>query len=218
MQISAFLIRIILLAIPGIITSLIYHKLIRRRAKREWEDILKIFVFALINYSIIYILITLFFKSDFKTYSALFDEKISIPGSEVIYATIVSIPVAFIFSFLSKKRFVNWLGNKTSVTHLISDNDVWEDYLDLWTGKWVFVRDEMRKLIYFGYIDLYSESGKNRELVLRDVDVYDDRYENRNEDYSFLYKLESIYLSRSIDQITIEIPIIEKEKNNAGSK
>ncbi len=217
MEISSFLVRIIFLTLPGIITSLLYHKLVRRRAKRDWEDIIKIFVFSLINYSLVYLIISFLYQQEFKAYIALFDANIEIPGKEVMYASIVAIPIAFILAFLSRKRFINWLGKKLKVTHIISDNDVWEDYLDLWNGKWVFVRDEIRKLIYYGYIDLYSESGKNRELVLRDVDVYDNTYDTKKENITELYKLESIYLSRSNDRITIEIPKIDEEKKDGKS-
>lgn len=213
MEISSLLIRIIFLSLPGIATSIIYHKLIRRRSRRDWEDIFKIGLFSLINYCTLYIIIFLINLSGsnfgFHTYDAIFDETITLPGNEIVIATLLAIPIGFVLSFFSKKRLVNRIGQKLKATTLISDNDVWEDFLDLWSGKWVFVRDKIRNLTYYGYIDLYSESNKTREVVIRDVKVYTDLVEKIGEKTKHLYNLDAIYISRTNDYLTIEVP---KEK------
>jgi len=51
MSLSSFLIRIIFLALPGIIASIIYRKLIGRRVRKDWEDYVEIAIFSLLSYA-----------------------------------------------------------------------------------------------------------------------------------------------------------------------
>ena len=68
--------------------------------------------------------------------------------------------------------------------------------------KWVFVRDHKVNLIYYGVIDVYSDSEKERELILRKVDVLD------NETGDTLYNVEVMYVCRDKHDLTIEAPVL----------
>lgn len=69
----------------------------------------------------------------------------------------------------------------------------------------MFVRDHKLDLLYFGWILVYSDSEKQRELLLRDVRVYN----NSTDD--FLYEVSRMYLSRESFDLTIEVPLVQHE-------
>jgi|ADGO01.1.fsa_nt_gi hypothetical protein len=57
-------------------------------------------------------------------------------------------------------------------------------------------------------INSYSETSEFKEIVLRDVKVYD--YTTSE----FMYELDKVYLSRPKDDIIIEVPFINNIKTN----
>ena len=69
--------------------------------------------------------------------------------------------------------------------------------------EWVIVRDHKINLLYFGWIQAYSDSYKERELLMGDVSVCD------NESGEFIYETEWLYFCRNKYDITIEIPKIQ---------
>ncbi len=62
---------------------------------------------------------------------------------------------------------------------------------------WVTVRDHKLDLYYYGWIEAWSDSGEERELILREVEVY------KNSTAEFLYESDVIYISRKHDDLTI---------------
>ena len=82
--------------------------------------------------------------------------------------------------------------------------------------EWVFVRDHKTDLVYYGWIEVFSDSEKERELILKDVDVYS----NTTDLQDPIYKIPLMYLSRDKHDLTIEVPKLKssnknkKEKNN----
>jgi hypothetical protein len=52
MTLSSFLIRIIFLALPGIVGSILYRKLKGKVSLKDWEDVLEILVFSLLSYAL----------------------------------------------------------------------------------------------------------------------------------------------------------------------
>lgn len=50
MNFSSFLFRVIILALPGLIASLLYRKLRGKPLQKDWEDFVEIWFFSLICY------------------------------------------------------------------------------------------------------------------------------------------------------------------------
>ena len=68
------------------------------------------------------------------------------------------------------------------------------------TGSWLYVRDHQEELVYYGWVEAYSESGDDRELLLSDVEIY------TNETDEPLDSVPLLYVSRDAYDFTIEIP------------
>lgn len=154
MTLSNSLIRLLLLALPGIVGSLLYRKLKGRTAtKKDWEDFLEIGIFSLLSYTTYYVLLLIFnfFASHneaFTAYQALFDEKLPIAGHEVILTSLVGILLSFLGSFIHTHKLINKLGRHIKVTRKFGDEDVWDFFHNMPDVEWVFVRDHKFDLVY----------------------------------------------------------------------
>jgi len=98
-------------------------------------------------------------------------------------------------------KLINWIGRKIGATHRFGDEDVWEYFHNSPdTGSWLYVRDHKEELVYYGWLEAYSESGDERELLLSDVEVY------RDETDEPLDAVPLLYVSCDAYDFTIEIP------------
>ena len=96
-------------------------------------------------------------------------------------------------------RFVQLIG----ATKTYGDEDVWDFVFNSSSNAVSFVhfRDFDQRVTYAGYVEVFSESGHLRELVLRDVAVYDF-------DGNEMYKVPRIYLAKKQENVHIEFPIV----------
>jgi hypothetical protein len=72
-------------------------------------------------------------------------------------------------------------------------------------------RDFENKIVYSGWVISYSETEKLRELVLRDVEIFDF-------DGQFLFGMPMVYLARSPENIHIEFPYGSKPQPSPGKE
>jgi hypothetical protein len=80
---------------------------------------------------------------------------------------------------------------------------------DAWS-EYVHVRDYANNKVFSGWVAAFSESEKTRELLLRDVEVFD--LEGRR-----LYSAPLIYLGRSPDSANVEFPVTTGTPVNANT-
>lgn len=222
MSLSSFLIRIVLLVIPGIVCSLLYRTLRGRTSRKDWEDYLEILVFSFICYSVygfFAYIISLIRPTDdaFAALRAFTNENVPIDkpvGDAIIWASLIAIPVAFIASYVDSNKVITKLGQKLKVTARFGDEDVWDflHHSPSIRGNWVTVRDHKLKLNYSCYIQAFSDSGKERELLLGDVSVYNDATRE------CLYKTDLMYISRKNDELTVEAVALPTDALNEEPK
>jgi hypothetical protein len=74
----------------------------------------------------------------------------------------------------------------------------------------VHLRDFEKKITYAGWVEIFSETEKLRELVLRDVQVYD--FEGH-----ILFETPRVYVARERGNIDLEFPY-RAEGASAGGK
>jgi len=206
LELNNFVLRLIILALPGIITLYILRFLKGPNAnKKDWENIFELLVLSLVCYLLFYccVMVSNLIKGtndEVVFINALFDEKIRIYWPEIIWVSLIGVCVAFFLSFVDTYKLINKFGRLIKVTKRYGDEDVWEFVHNLPEAEWVYVRDHKLDLIYYGFVQLYSDTEKERELLINDVDVY------RNSDGEFIYSTKSIYICRDKYDLTIEIP------------
>jgi len=199
---SAFVIRMALTALPGILASKLYRKLRGRTEKKNWEDFVEILVFSLGGYAI-YGAASGLLGAEAAAFRVLFDESKSFHAKEwgeILAASSISLFLALIASGAHQYGLVMKLGHWLRVTKRSGDEDIWYLFHDGQTREWVYVRDHKTKLLYFGWILAYSDSERERELILEDVNVY------TNDTAEQLYAVKTMYVSRSSHDLSIEVP------------
>jgi hypothetical protein len=125
---------------------------------------------------------------------------------EILYAigiaTIASILTLYAENYKLSTRFVQMIG----ASKRYGDEDVW-DFVFNSSSKsvnYVFVRDFEQRVVYARYVNLFSETGQLREIVLSNVTVYD--FESVE-----MYQMPRVYLAREREHIHIEFPEIPRE-------
>ena len=221
MDVSGLFIRILFLLLPGVLASAFYRKLKGRTTRKDWEDYIEIIIFSLFSYIFYALILSVinyfrvkngYSEIPFTAFNAFFDEKVTISWQELLYASIVGIIISFASAYSYKKRLINRLGHFFKITNHAGEEDIWYFFHNLPDVEWVFVRDHKADVTYYGWVSHYSDPYKEREMLLRDVDVY------VNSTGVFLYKRDAIYVSRKQEDLTIEIAsnsdnIIEGENN-----
>jgi hypothetical protein len=218
MEITEFTIQIIIIGIPGIFCYFIASKLIGKIGKDNVESFLAIFLFSILSY--------LFFGLSLSLYNYIFCKSVpndiiqkifinqkSVTANDILGATLTSFILAIVLSYLYRFNCLNRFGQKIGATFRYGDEDVWHYFhrapeIEKNDG-WIYVRDHKYNLIYYGYVSVWSESDKSREIILTDVTVYN------NNDGAELYSSQHVYLSRNADEISIEVP---KQQNISEEK
>lgn len=201
MKVDVLIIRLIFLAIPGIITMYVYEELTKEKDKTTWRNFFSISLFSIFSY----LIYTLFDKNS-TVLKAIFDSNLSLPWNEIFISILISIGLGLIISYFHRFKIINRFGKIIYATKKFGDNDVWEYLYNSPNVEWVFIRDHKLDLIYYGWIAAFSEAKEERELLLRDVDVYE------NIHGKLLYKTDAMYISRNKFDLTVEIPDFNKAK------
>lgn len=111
--------------------------------------------------------------------------------------------IGFIYAGLDNYKIINRIGKFLKLTTKYGDENLYSYFLNANNVNEVYVRDIANNITYHDMVDSYSETNEFKEMVLRDVKVYD--YATSN----LMYELDKVYLSRPKDDIIIEVPIIE---------
>jgi len=126
-------------------------------------------------------------------------------GATAVNQVIVTTVAAFICSILWMyfvkfdllTKFVHLIG----ATKQFGDEDVWDFTFNARAKnvEYVHQRDFDKKIVYAGWVELFSGADKVRELVLHTAAVFD--FEG-----SQLFAAPRVYIARPLDNIDIEFP------------
>lgn len=208
MGVSEFTITIVILGLPGIICYFVLSRLVGRDSRNALETFLLIFVYAVLSYSLsgfVEACVNYAYGNGFtaSVSNLLFGERKQVSWEQLISAVGSAILLAYLLSYGHRYNILNRLGQRIGATKHYGDEDVWQFFHNApdeeKNGGWVTVRDHKYDLVYNGHISTWSDSGKDRELVISEVSVYPNNSEE------MLYEADQIYLSRKADELTIEV-------------
>lgn len=203
MDVSLLFIRLLILGLPGLVGSLFYRKLRGGGKQKDWRDLAEITLFALVSYGILGLVQQWLAtgEQEREILSALFDSSEAIVWSDVSLACLISAVLSVVASYTHHYKLINRFGQRINATNRYGDEDVWSYFLNgEEVAGWVYVRDHKEKLVYYGWLQVWSESGDDRELIMDDVEVLS------NETGQLLYTVPSMYIARDGADLTIEIP------------
>ena len=212
---TQLVVSIVVILLPGIIATIISDKL---TSHSKW-DAFKFGLYALVlgvfSYGILQFLVYVYnvFKS--LTISGFVWQHLNIWNSalnggkdihawEVCSAFLLSVPVAFIASWMINYKVFNKIAQLIGISNKYGDENLFSYYLNSKEVNWVYVRDSEKDLIYQGRIIKFSENEKVHEIVLSEVSVYADT----EDEPELMYQIPTIYLCKECGKFSIEaIPL-----------
>jgi len=195
-------VRLVLLFLPGIICALLVEKLVPTNIWSTPRLALYALVLGLGCY-LIYALL----KSAFAwSWPPSVDLLRSLAGgmpldfAEIFLATALAPFVAVGVSLTLNKHWINRVGKALHVSNRFGDVDVWARTFNsrMLQDAWVVVRDFDRDLAFEGWVNAFAETYELNELLLRDVRIY------QSSTSKLLYEVDSMYITRPKDELTIE--------------
>lgn len=224
MNISVFTYKLLLLFLPGIISFLIVDKLTIHKKRSFFEFLIFFLIFGFFCYLSLELLlkilhpISIFINAKFSSNvnvweSSYFIKSIASPNEnvntlEVFITTLFISPlIGLLGTFFVNYKILFQIAHKLKLTCKYGDPDLLSYIIDSPNiESWVVVRDQKRSLIYEGWLIFYSDntdSEQNKELFLKDVNVYNNMTAKK------LYSISGIYLQRNNNELTIEFPKIK---------
>jgi hypothetical protein len=197
-----FLLQLAIIFLPGLIWERVDAQFLQKRVPAQFDVLRRTFVFGLVSYLAtygIYRLIGVPFELfEPKNDATFLGEPAFI---EIIVTTFVAFCCSILWLYFVKfnllTRFVQLIG----ATKRFGDEDVWDFTFNARDRnvEYVHVRDFDKKIVYAGWVDLFSDTEKVRELVLYEVKVFD--FEGTE-----LFAAPRVYIARPMDDIDIEFP------------
>ncbi|HUI70006.1 MAG TPA: DUF6338 family protein [Spirochaetia bacterium] len=215
MNVDTFLIRLVLLVIPGYVGYKTYRIVqstgkSRKRIK-EWQDLVAIIFLSVLSYGLLFLVYQVIqtvaaalgagpLDLTVTSIAALINTGVSLNFFEILYASLLGMVVGLVAAVLYNRKVLFKVAEALKLTAHYGDDDVWSYVTNSDDVQWLLVRDHKVGLVYFGYVSVFSDSDEKRELLLEDVDVYS------NKTGAKLYHTESLYICREDNELTLEIP------------
>jgi hypothetical protein len=180
MELNEFTVRLIFLGLPGIIVYYISDKLVIRKNKDSLLTILAIFLYSVISYVFLALCTFLFGDSESNTIiSQIFYGNENVSIATIFGGISFGISLSLLAGLQFRFNLINKLAQLIGATKRFGDTDVWHFFnnspMDNKNDGYIYIRDHKVDLVYYGYISLYSDSNEERELVLTDVTVYENK-------------------------------------------
>ena len=203
-----FFFQLVIVFVPGIIWERMDSQYGREHPKEQWDVIRRSFVFGLASYGILFGIswcLSWHFGDlglrlpQIKKEEAFLDTTVL---KEIFFASLVSLVSSILWLYITNYKLVTRFLQTISATKRYGDEDIWEFTFNSRRAEveYVNIRDFDKKLVYTGWVEAFSESEKQREIVLRDVILYD--FDSR-----VILETERVYLARSADNIDSKIPV-----------
>jgi hypothetical protein len=201
MELSTLTIKLIIVLIPGAISSIIFEKLSEQHIKwGSFKFITNSILFGVISYAFanqISCIIGIE-KQSIEFWDKLYTQDLQYRF--IIYASFLSIITGYVFAKIDNLKLVNKVAKFIKVSNKYGDENLISYFLNARDVNEVYVRIPAINITYHGMLNSFSANKDTVELVLRDVKVYD--YESSN----LTYELDKVYISRIQNELIIEIP------------
>ena len=210
MEYTDFTIRLIIILIPWIISTLIVESITIHKKWTPFRFIISSILLGIISFVILqllYWLIQLFqvCKDDFvfknlHIWDAIIKKDNDVHLIEILFCLPLSLIIEYIISYIIQSKRIFKIAQALKVSNKFGDDSLYYHYLNRNNVDWVYIRDIKNGLTYLGQVDSWAEDENNKELSLRKVTVYN--YSDSKE----LYKIDEVYLNFCNRDIIIEEP------------
>ena len=177
-HIDIILVQLAIIFLPGLIWAQIDARYAAKESPGQAEFLIRAFLFGMSTYAITYAGYRVLGQS-FSDFSIDGESSTRLLRGEFVDEIIASATLSFVLAvfwiYLANYKLLNKLLFLMKATSKYGHEDVW-DFTFASSGEeveYVHVRDFRRGIIYAGWVHVFSETGKLRELLLKDVIIYD---------------------------------------------
>jgi hypothetical protein len=204
MKIDLLLLQLAVLLLPGLIWARFDARYALKTRPSDTEFFLRAFQFGLVSYGITFLIywtigwpFTVVDLGDAASKPVLTSAIVK----EILGAICVGFVLSILWIYSATYKWITWILQKIKATKLYGDEDVWDYTFNspIPAVEYINFRDFENEVVYAGWVVSFSETEKLRELVLRDVQVFDF-------DGELLFEVPMIYLARAPENIHIEFP------------
>jgi hypothetical protein len=204
LNVSSLFFEIALIFIPGFIWMKIHSRYGFKGEKTQFDLVLNAFIFGVMSYASLYMI----YRANgwsLKLFELETDSRKLIQPEifpEIIFAVLIAIIGGIVSLYFENYKVFTRFVQQIGATKTYGDEDVWDFVFNSSSRavSFVHLRDFARRVTYAGFVEIFSESGVLREIVLRDVIVYD--FEQTE-----MYRVPRLYLAMERENIHIEFPV-----------
>jgi Family of unknown function (DUF6338) len=172
--------------------------------KTQFDLILNAFIFGVLSYAFLYVVYRLR-GWNLRLFELESDSRKLIQPEifpEIIAAVVIAVVGGVLSLYVENHKVFTRFVQKIGATKTYGDEDVWDFVFNSPSSSVTFVhlRDFEQRVTYAGFVEIFSESGELREVVLRDVIVYD--FEQTE-----MYRVPRLYLAKERQNIHIDFPV-----------
>jgi hypothetical protein len=203
-KVDLLILQLAILFLPGIVWARLDARYALKAKPTDVEFFLRAFLFGLTSYGATFLLYSLFGRSFTIVNLAEAANKPIVTADvarEILSAIGVGLVLAILWIYAATYKWLTRVLQFIKATKTYGDEDVWDYTFNspIASVEYIHFRDFENKYVYGGWVATFSETDKLREIVLRDVQVYD--FEGRT-----LFETPMLYLARKPETIHIEFP------------
>jgi hypothetical protein len=204
MELNLFVAQLAVISLPGLVWARLDARYASKVKPSEVEFFIRVFMFGLTSYAVAFLLYSaLGLRFDLINFAEADDKSVISENfaDEIVVAFLAGVILSLVWLYGTNRkwlaRFLQFIG----ATNSYGDEDVWDFTFNSRSAQveYIFFRDLDNKIVYSGWVKAFSETGKLRELVLRDVEVF-------NFDGEKMFETPLVYLARPPERMHIEFP------------
>lgn len=207
MKIDLLILQLAIIFLPGIIWASLDASYASKVKQSEGQFLLRTFLFGITTYAFEFLLFAAI-QRPFRMAELADASSHEVVGHDVPLEVLCALPIgsllAIVWLYGARYKLLTRFLQLIGATKKYGAEDVWDYTFNSADEavEYVHVRDFEQQYVYAGWVDTFSETDRVRELVLRNVIVYD--FESQE-----MYRTPRLYLARPPDAIHIEFPYQE---------
>jgi hypothetical protein len=208
MELSSITLRVVLLFFPGVLCALILHALTRHRERTTAQFLTSAFVLGVWTYLALagsrsacaWIARAAGWPLPPRVtfFDVLTSESARISWREIGFSAVLATVLALVLAAVQNHNLLHRVAERLRISRQFGELDVWGHFMNSPEVRWISVRDLAADRVYQGWLDAFSDSGSDPQLLLRDVEVY------QNSTGTKLYERKRVYLAPNKHAIVIE--------------
>ncbi len=204
MKLDLLILQLAVLFLPGLLWARLDARFALSSKPTDTEFFLRAFQFGLVSYGVTFLLysalgwpFTLVDLADAGSRPVVTAAVVD----EILWALGVGLVLSIVWIYAATYKWLTQFLQTIKATKKYGDEDVWDYTLNspIAAVEYVHFRDFDNKVVYAGWIKTFSESDKLREIVLRDVRVFD--FEGAK-----LFETPLLYLAHAPENIHMSFP------------